>query len=588
VSESCTKTDRLEGRLLAGRVLAVLLLAVVFFCARHTGVLPAAAQDPVGSADEDLTHLRGVVLNSTTHEPIARALVRSMDSRFATLTDDRGRFDFTLPSIENEPTPPPPNARAIVSSQTFYLPQPSSTRPDSLMARKPGFLATEGQELVAVGPKQKEVVLALVPESRVVGKIAIPGFDGSGRMQIDLYRLRYADGHEIWTTTAPMVARSDGEFRFVDLSAGSYKLLTHEMIDRDPLTFAPGGPVFGYPPVYYPSAADFDSAPVIRLAAGETFQATISPPKRQYHSVQLPVINLPPGYPVQVRVWPAGHPGPGYALGFNYGEHLVRGSLPDGTYNVTVAAREPTGFTGGSTITIKGGPVSGPGITLVQNISLGVTIREEFQHPHNEGTTDWHLSVQLIPEHSFDFERQLAARPEAGDAGPMVVSNVSPGRYRVRVNPVAGYVSSIVSGSTDLLHQPLVVGLGATPQPIEITLRDDGAHVEGTIEEPSTSSAAPDSAALRNTRYSGPYPPAVYFFPVSGSAAHFARGFMIGGKFRAQLAPGSYLVLAVDHSREELEIENPDLRPYESGAKLIDVQPEQRLILRVPLLSASE
>jgi len=33
-----------------------------------------------------------------------------------------------------------------------------------------------------------------------------------------------------------------------ELSAGSYKLLTHELLDRDPLTFNPRGQLFGYPP----------------------------------------------------------------------------------------------------------------------------------------------------------------------------------------------------------------------------------------------------------------------------------------------------------------------------------------------------
>jgi len=53
------------------------------------------------------------------------------------------------------------------------------------------------------------------------------------------------------------MSRSDGEFRFAELSAGSYKLLTHELLDRDPLTFNPRGQLFGYPPVYYPAAPDF-------------------------------------------------------------------------------------------------------------------------------------------------------------------------------------------------------------------------------------------------------------------------------------------------------------------------------------------
>ena len=52
----------------------------------------------------------------------------------------------------------------------------------------------------------------------------------------------------------------------------------------------------------------------------------------------------------------------------------------------------------------------------------------------------------------------------------------------MHVNTQLGYVAAVNSGGLDLLHNPLVVPLGGTSSPIETTLRDDGATVEGTIE----------------------------------------------------------------------------------------------------------
>src|SRR6266702_7803844 len=44
--------------------------------------------------------VHGTVINSRTHEPIARALVYTPDNRYATMTDERGHFDFKFPTAE--------------------------------------------------------------------------------------------------------------------------------------------------------------------------------------------------------------------------------------------------------------------------------------------------------------------------------------------------------------------------------------------------------------------------------------------------------------------------------------------------------
>jgi len=65
---------------------------------------------------------------------------------------------------------------------------------------------------------------------------------------VELYRRQVREGREHWDPAGMAMSRSDGEFRFAELSPGSYKLLTHELLDRDPLTFNPRGQLFGYPP----------------------------------------------------------------------------------------------------------------------------------------------------------------------------------------------------------------------------------------------------------------------------------------------------------------------------------------------------
>jgi hypothetical protein len=109
-----------------------------------TGIMQVSAQSSARDI-ESIDHtdrVRGVVVNSVTHEPIARALVFSTDNRFATMTDDRGRFEFVFPRAEPHQTGGfGPGASA--QSPQF---QAAASRPTSLMVRKVGFLALNNIE----------------------------------------------------------------------------------------------------------------------------------------------------------------------------------------------------------------------------------------------------------------------------------------------------------------------------------------------------------------------------------------------------------------------------------------------------------
>jgi len=79
-------------------------------------------------------------MNSVTHEPVARALVYSPDNRFATLTDDQGRFEFAI-SPDAATPPPDQHDTSAVETESYNGPLRSFTNfPVVLMARKPGFL----------------------------------------------------------------------------------------------------------------------------------------------------------------------------------------------------------------------------------------------------------------------------------------------------------------------------------------------------------------------------------------------------------------------------------------------------------------
>src|SRR5215813_2112673 len=200
-------------------------------------LVPLSAQSPASLPLDSPTHLRGTVVNSVTHEPVPHALVYSPDNRFATTTSDDGRFEFTLP----QGLAVSAKHQFASGSDIFFTPtglaaQPGPNRPNSLIARKPGYLENyEGQGQVSIEPNQEEVTIPLLPEARVIGQVVPPGTDGAQGIRVALYQRFNQDGRERWEAVGGEgMTRTGGKFRFANLAPGSYKLLTHESMDRDP------------------------------------------------------------------------------------------------------------------------------------------------------------------------------------------------------------------------------------------------------------------------------------------------------------------------------------------------------------------
>jgi hypothetical protein len=564
-------------------------------------VRPSSAQSAPTEADR-ADRLRGTVVNSVTHEAIGRALVFSPDNRFATMTDERGHFEFTFARAEGEYGSAFSGPPGVQSPAISKAPQVGSDRPFALMARKNGFLA-HPHDLVQLSPEQNEVTISLAPEGRIVGHVILPGADGSDRIQVEVYRRQVHEGRERWEPAGSSVSRADGEFRFAGLRSGSYKLFTHELLDRDPLTSNRRGQLYGYPPVYYPESADFATAAVIRLSAGETFQASLSPLKREYYPVKVGLVNNEPGQSPQIEVWPQGNEGPGYSLGYDFRDGSIQGSLPNGIYTVHVATYGPNAMSGTSNITVAGAAVAQQVVTLSPSASISVSVREQLQQTQGIGTmtvTDQfrreftanarrpnYLQLTLVPAEGFGFQPGFSLRPPMGpDDESLVLENVVPGRYRVRVDTSVGFVSSITSGGTDLQRQLLVVGAGAAPPPIEVTVRDDGAEVEGTIEGVGGS----ETAGTREASV-GQLQGTVYFLPLDSSAGQSKNTFVLApGTFQVQqLAPGTYRVLAFDRPQQDFEYASEEvMRQYDSKARIISLVSGQKEQLRLALITAGE
>jgi hypothetical protein len=552
-----------------------------------------SAQGLEGQA-EPPSSIHGTVLNRITHEPISRALVYSTDQQYATLTDDRGHFEFKFPPQEPEPQ----DGSYVVRGFRRF---PPNYRPAEFQARKPGFLQSENTRFRwRAAQIQSEITIYLDPESLIVGHVNIPGSENDTRILLELYRREIREGQEHWAAVKSSTTWADGEFRFFDLLPGTYKLITHEHLGRDAFTAIPGGKLLGYPPVFYPGAPDFSAASPIELAAGTTFQANFSPTAREYYPVKISVGNAAAGQSMNIIVYPLGHPGPGYSLGYNPAEQLIQGTLPDGNYTLQLNSQGQPGASGILNFSVRGAPLEGPTVNLIPNASLTVNVREEFssgQSVFDEGSEEpaqgtfrklrrINVQVMLTPLEDFGSAQGGVSQPMEGvREHALLIPNVSPGRYRVRVEPGLGFAASVLSGGTDLLRQPLVIGMGGSSSPIEVTLRDDGAEVTGTVEDPAKKDRGPGQTFDFSTQYH------VYFVPVAGSTGQFRQ--TIGGPDGAftqqQLPPGAYRVLAFDRAQEDLAYATEEaLRKYESKAQVIHVTAAQKERLRLKLITESD
>lgn len=568
---------------------------VAVFVLAGSGLAGAQSAVGIGGEEEGPSSLHGTVLNQITREPISRALVFSGE-QYATLTDDRGHFEFRFqpaPALDEGMT-----EEAKQRTLQHYWAQ--NSRPGTLMARKPGFLEMHGSS----GPlfSTADIKIYLLPESLIVGQVSIPGSEGEVRIPVQLYRHEINEGQERWVPSGTFHCWSDGEFRLAGLQAGTYKVATGEEIDRDPLTLNNEEQVYGFPPVFYPNANDFATASPIQLGTGVTFQANLTVARREYYTVKIPVASATPTNGMQIRVNPLGHPGPGYSLGYNPMEQAIEGMLPNGNYTLeTETFGGETGATGMMNFSVRGAAFEGGSLNLVPNASVNIKVKEELKTTENDrvggpqgvvGPSNTgqprrsDVQVVLNPIEEFPFWGRGGSRPvSGGEEGTLVIPNIMPGRYHLHVYGSLGYVASVVSGGADLLHGELVVGLGAAVPTIEITLRDDGAEVTGEIE-----GAAKKDGEQEQGGGAGP-PSYVYFLPVAGSGGQFRETpVWADNRFRLeQVPPGSYRVLAFDQRQENLEYSDAEtMRAYQSKGEVIQVIAGQKESLKLKIIPGGD
>ncbi len=527
--------------------------------------------------------IRGTVVNGVTREPIGRALVYSPDNRYAALTDGEGHFEFALTNAAAD------DGGFVFDGQTPPMRFNHLARGlTSLLARKPGFVDdAAGRTQIEVSPGT-ETTIYLTPEALIKGRVTLAAADPARRIEVQLFSRQVQEGSPRWIHTNSYRTNTNGEFRFPELQPGSYKLLTAESMDNDPEATIPGGQLYGFPPVYYPSATDFASASTLQLMAGQTLEADLLLVRQPYYPVKIPVTNLEQKGGLNVTVSPQGQRSPGYSLGYNGGRGIIEGLLPNGKYLVEAAAFGPNSVNGSVNLTVAGAPVDGPGMALARSSSISVNVKEEFTSNSPTFSGSWRdskhtyalhgpqLYLQISSEPADDFGGQGIAsiRPPTGpNDDSMVLENLVPGRYWLRFISSQGYVASATMGGMDLLREPLVVVPGANTS-IDVTMRDDTAELEGTLLGVPATSA--NSGRFSPQGY-------VYCIPLPGSPGQFLEvGVSPDGKFDYRMVtPGVYRVIAFGSHQRDLPYRDAEaMKAYETKGQVVHFAPGQKVTLQ--------
>jgi hypothetical protein len=547
-------------------------------------------------ADEQKGTIRGTVVNALTQAPIPRALVHSPDDRFAMLTDGEGHFEFALPKVKNDTQS---NAGGtIYSGMGSVRSYRSSGRQFWLMARKPGFLDDSNQRTVEASPGS-EVTISLMPEALIKGRVSLSTSDAAVGISVQIFSREVQEGLPRWTPGPTVRTNLAGEFRISDLRRGIYKLVTHEFMDNDPAAAVPGDPLYGFPPVYFPGVADFAAASTIDLAAGQTVEADLSLTRQPYFPVRIPVANgdISGGMNVSVQ----GQHGPGFSLGYNAGEQRIEGTLPNGNYVVEASTYGADSATGVVNLAVKGGPTDGPTMTLSRNGSITLEVKEEFTEANGQGSGSWsdgkrtfsvhgsrlYLHPSVVDADDYVQPRGGSIRPPTGpDDDSLVVENLKPGRYWLRLNSSRGYVASATMGGIDLLREPFTIGSGPGT-PVEVKLRDDTAEIDGTV-----TTIADRAASLAADAPPGSWSTQawVYLVPLPDSPGQFQQlGVSYDGKFRYQVAPGAYRVLVFATQQMDLPYRDPEgMKAYEAKGQVVHLAAEQTATVQVQIIPGSD
>ena len=442
-----------------------LLFIVAGSCASFTSL--AAAQRDSGAqalqvqqaapANSAVYPLEGIVVNAVTGDPIRNALVRiSIHAGSSSLlTGPDGKFHFDNVSQGEH----------------------------GINIRKPGYFTEQDLNgavvaRVEVGPDLPPVVLKLIPEGVIFGRIT----DAQGRpaeeVPVKVLYGNIVDGRANWQQQFGTQTNSEGEFRIFELRPFTYYL------DAGRFTAT-----------FYPGVRDVASATPISVVPGQQIQADFRLQPAVFYQISGTLSGLPPGTSATVEMISPNFGGPHTGFPLHENGSFTQ-AVSAGRYLLRAKAATSNGELAASVSLDVNSDITGMRLVLSPMAMIPVNFVVE---PTRAPRADFSkvelppVKVGLAATAYPGAERWSEMRPGGPAQALFAIPSVEPGTYRLKIRSSGPwYAAAVRRGSTDLLTQDLVVDGGGAGEPIEITLRDDFASVRGTV----TSEGQPGVASV--------------------------------------------------------------------------------------------
>jgi hypothetical protein len=544
-----------------------LLRTLLFFSSPLLFASRLSAQQPSPDSSSGPCTLRGVVLDAVTGNPIHNAFVQaSTGSASSTLTDSEGKFHLdALPA-----------GRITVH------------------AAKPGFLSNEefGSSSpksfsLQLSPDSAPAILKLTPEGVIFGQVTDENGEPLENFLVSLISRNPMNLPASPASRQQVTTDDEGRFRIASLRPGSYYVAVHPQQTPALTSARSAAAPQGFAPVLYPAAADLDSAVPIKVLPGKSAQANFSLKREPFLRISGTVSGYGPDQQVTLFLQDSIGEQAREEIAFEPSTGSFHSKwIPPGAYNLIAQSSHQVSVDGpplrsfASRLLNANSNLSGIHLVLQPTVSIPYAVRglpsaapEQGQRPR--------LSLLLVPKGPNSRSRSiysnwLNSRAAAiSGSSSSVLEGVEPGTYEIRaeVEPFGTYyIESVSWGSTDLLHDPLVIDSSAAVPPIDVVVREGAATLAGTV----FSGDQPSPAVV------------VVFSPDDRRSPEFAFAGESGEFTSLNLAPGTYHVIAIENlTGWNLEKEGP-LRELSSRAQEVTLVAGQTASLRLELTKVGE
>ncbi len=526
-----------------------LLLASSLLWAQPPSAAPAPAR------------VEGVVVNSVTNRPAPRAavLLRAPSEEsmsYAVVANDKGEFAMNdvAPGVYTI-SAEPPNMAFTYQVLAAIAPQP--------------LVLTAGQTV-------KEVV-KLTPRGAVMGRVLDQDGDPVRGAEVFAVQPLSLDGGTQLRRAGYSKSNDNGDYRLFGLRPGRYYVqVAVSQAPRTSLqigeTLKGGHPPEGYPPAFFPAAADLTLAKFLDVAPGAELRGIdISLRRTAYYNVRGKLTDpqtpssAPVLLPLNRELDPLNRSAPRIANGtfeFNNvapGSYLLVHSHADG--GKKMYARHQ--------VDVVNRDVEGIALTLAPGGEMRGVVRMEGDAPKlPEG-----LSVFLQP---LMLSRFPSVSGPVQPDGTFALHDIPPDFFRVSVRmPPSMYVKSVHLEGHDVSGK--LIDLTQSAGSLAISLRADIGQLSGLARAPGGEPAIHVRVTL------------IPYGPTAGRP-DFSRSTLTDDKGNfsiTSVAPGEYKLFAWENV-DLAGIQDPEFRkPFEKAGVPIKMEPRGKQTLDVTIIPVS-